>query len=90
MNPVSRSDVLRAGLRDSWGGVVKRRIREAEIGCRSTLLDDRNWQRCERWDGATQACLCWFDERQRELIDAGEWPGGDTAEFGDWLEMTQC
>jgi hypothetical protein len=52
-------------------------------------MDAKRWPRCDRWDGGTQPCLCWFSERQRELFEAGDWPGGDAGMLSDYLEMAQ-
>jgi hypothetical protein len=52
-------------------------------------MDSDRWSRCNRFDGKTQPCICWFARRQRELVAAGDWPGGDMGMLSDWLEMVQ-
>lgn len=62
------------------------RRREAG-GVRHELLDAERWPRCDRFDGETQPCVCWFAKRQEESV--GEWPGGDVGMLSDWLDVVQ-
>jgi hypothetical protein len=67
-------------------GVVRRR--QGRTG-RHELMNAERWPQCDRFDAKTQPCLCWFSQRQRELVEAGGWPGGDAGMLSDYLELAQ-
>ncbi|BBY52939.1 hypothetical protein H7J07_16710 [Mycobacterium koreense] len=51
------------------------------------LVDSANWPRCERYDGAEQACWCYFAD-EHEQVGAEGWPGGKAGHFADFLSVT--
>jgi hypothetical protein len=74
-----------------WRLFMRRRPPPAEAASvPAELMDLRNWPPCPTYDTsqAFQPCACWFAERQREWLDAGnEWPGGRVQAFSDFLEV---
>lgn len=53
-------------------------------------MDPQSWPECQRFDGGTQPCCCWFAERQSEWleVEGNVWPGGEAGAFRDWITIS--
>ncbi|MGV0618175.1 hypothetical protein ABQE58_25105 [Mycolicibacterium elephantis] len=51
------------------------------------MVDASSWPRCDRFDGGSQPCWCWFDE-QLEEIAPRNWPGGEAVQIVDYMNVT--